>query len=247
MQRNCSQLAGFFGSNFWERIVPQSAHYQSAIRHAVIALDSIHELSERKTTILDVDKAFALEQYNFVIRDLLVPLSRNEKRDVDVCLIACILIASFEVLGSKNPINSYASPEVLARIYAGLDRECTTVRGFLDEHYEPLFYDGSLPGTTNHDTPLLFCNVEEAKNVFEYGCYLFQHFCATQHGPQSPCDPVNLPVHIKTRIDQVIAYFEALHSRYSHELEDFIQSKGSSITPQENVATAVLQLHVLDN
>lgn len=117
----------------------------------------------------------------------------------------------------------------------------------LDEQYEPLFYDDPLPRTTDNNTPVLFRNVEEAKNIFEYGCYLFQRFCATLHGPQSPCDPVDLPVDPKTRINQVITYFEALHSRFSHGLQAFIQSKGSSLTPKEIIATAVLQLHVLDN
>lgn len=75
----------------------QTAHHESAVRHAVVALGAIHELSEQKTQISDIDKAFALEQYNFAIRDLLAPLSRNEKRGVDVCLIACIIFANFEV------------------------------------------------------------------------------------------------------------------------------------------------------
>lgn len=75
----------------------QTAHHESAVRHAVVALGAIHELSEQKAQISDIDKAFALEQYNFAIRDLLAPLSRNEKRGVDVCLIACIIFANFEV------------------------------------------------------------------------------------------------------------------------------------------------------
>ncbi|KAF7858608.1 hypothetical protein EAF04_009208 [Stromatinia cepivora] len=280
MQRTCSQLAGFFGSEFWERLVLQTAHHESAVSHAVVALGSIHELSERKTPVLDGDKAFALEQYNLAIRDLLVPLSRDEKRGVDVCLIACIIFASFEnmaghratagahirsgvkllretvcdqekgvthhpILGSKSHVDSYASPGALARIYAALDRECTTVKGFLAERYEPLFVDGTLSGTTNNDTPVLFRNVEEAKNVFEYGCYLFQRSCA--RAAQPSCDPLNLPVDLETRIYQVIDYFEALHSKYSHELQAFIESNGSSFTPKEDIAVAVLQLHVLDN
>lgn len=42
--------------------------------------------------------AFALEQYNIAIRDLLVPLSQNGERGIDLCLISCILFSCFEVI-----------------------------------------------------------------------------------------------------------------------------------------------------
>jgi hypothetical protein len=97
VQRTCPQLAGFFGSDFWERFVLQAAYHESAIRHAIVAIGSIHELFEHQTPILVANTAFALEQYNLAIRDLLVPLSRSGERDVDVCLISCILFTCFEV------------------------------------------------------------------------------------------------------------------------------------------------------
>ena len=97
MLRTCPQQAGFFGSDFWERLVFQAAYHESAIRHAIVAIGSLHELLERRTVTKDVDKTFALEQYNLAIRDLLIPLSQTGERGVDVCLIACILFTCFEV------------------------------------------------------------------------------------------------------------------------------------------------------
>lgn len=105
--------------------------------------------------------------------------------------------------------------------------------------------DDTLFGTTNNSIPLSFRSVQEAKNVFEYGCYLFQRSCARAAQPQ--CDPMDLPIVLEARTYEAIDYFEALHSKYSQELQAFIESKGSSFTPKENVAVAVLQLHVLDN
>ncbi len=67
------------------------------MRHAVIAIGSMHELLERGAVIKDVDKIFALDQYNLAIRELLLPLSRGGERGVDVCLISCILFICFEV------------------------------------------------------------------------------------------------------------------------------------------------------
>lgn len=97
MQRTCPQLAGFFGSDFWGRLVLRAAYHESAVHHAVVAIGSCHEMAEHQAAIADANGAFALEQYNLAIRDLLVPLSQNGERGVDLCLISCILFACFEV------------------------------------------------------------------------------------------------------------------------------------------------------
>lgn len=95
--RTSPQLAGFFRSDFWERLVLQAAYHESTVRHAIVAIGSLHELVERQTGITDATRAFALEQYNLAIRELLLPLSQGEERGIDVCLISCILFACFEV------------------------------------------------------------------------------------------------------------------------------------------------------
>ncbi|KAH6658110.1 hypothetical protein BKA67DRAFT_673919 [Truncatella angustata] len=96
VQRTCPQLAGFFGSEFWERLVLQAAYHEPAICHAVVAIGSLHEFYEYKRVATDMTEAFALEQYNHAIRDLLIPLSNDGKQAVDVCLISCILFTCFE-------------------------------------------------------------------------------------------------------------------------------------------------------
>jgi hypothetical protein len=96
-QRTCPQLAGFFGSEFWERFVLQAAYHESAVHHAIVAIGSLHELFEHQTALPDANRAFALKQYNLAIQDLLVPLSQNGQRGVDVCLISCVLFTCFEV------------------------------------------------------------------------------------------------------------------------------------------------------
>jgi len=96
VQRTSPQLAGFFGSNFWERLVLQAAYHESAIRHAIVAIGSLHEQLYQTATAKPIN-AFALEQYNLAIRDLLVPLAKDKKRGIDVCLISCMLFTCFEV------------------------------------------------------------------------------------------------------------------------------------------------------
>jgi len=95
VRRTRGQLAGFFGSDFWEKSVLQAAYHEPAIRYAIVAIGAIHELFEHEMAV--VNKTFALEQYHLAIRELLVPLSETGRRGVDVCLISCILFTFFEV------------------------------------------------------------------------------------------------------------------------------------------------------
>ncbi|CAG8971976.1 hypothetical protein HYALB_00003314 [Hymenoscyphus albidus] len=96
VHRTRHQLAGFSGAEFWERLVLQAAHHEPAIRHGVVAIGSLHELFEHNAPIPQVNRIFALEQYNAAINKLLIPITRKEGRGVDVCLIACILFTCVE-------------------------------------------------------------------------------------------------------------------------------------------------------
>lgn len=97
MQCTCSQLAGFFGSDFWERLVLQAAHNEPAVRHAVVAIGSRHELAMYQTAKKGVEGTFALGEYNLAIKHLLNPPHSGGPRGVDVYLMMSILFACFEV------------------------------------------------------------------------------------------------------------------------------------------------------
>ena len=102
LHRTASQLSGFWDSNFWGCLILRATHHQPAIRHAVLALSSLHERFEAgDTSVMNPiwDKGeggFALKQYNQAIQQLVKPASEGQQ-PVDVCLIACMLFACFEV------------------------------------------------------------------------------------------------------------------------------------------------------
>ena len=102
--RTAPQLAGLFASEFWDCLLPLSAHHQPAIRHAVVALSALHERFENNDNSIlssnsDVAQGgFALQQYNCAIGCLIKSVKDGEDQSVDVALIACILFACFEVL-----------------------------------------------------------------------------------------------------------------------------------------------------
>ena len=106
--RTAPQLAGYFVSEFWERLIPLSTHQQPAIRHAVIALAALHErFEDSDDSILSsnhdlVHGGFALQQYNRAIGYLIKPSAVAESQALDVYLVGCILFACFEVRTTSN-------------------------------------------------------------------------------------------------------------------------------------------------
>ena len=97
--------------------MPQCTHQQPAIRHAVVALASLHERFENNDNSIlssnyDIAQGgFALQQYNRAIGCLIKPITAGEQQALDVSLVACILFACFEVryifivifMGSRTP------------------------------------------------------------------------------------------------------------------------------------------------
>ena len=100
--RTSVQMAGFFPSEIWDRLILQATHYEPAIKHAVLALGSLHERFEnedqslQKQTWSRDEGGFALEHYNLAIQSLMNP-ANSGRLNIDVCLIACMLFCSFEV------------------------------------------------------------------------------------------------------------------------------------------------------
>jgi hypothetical protein len=119
-QRTAPQLSGFFGGDFWERLL-QATHHELSIRYAIIALGSLHERFEQDNGLIVHSNIkgwtddFALKNYNQAIKYLVKPLSHNGRQAIDVCLISSILFACFEV----------ASPSYSKFLYAEiLNRQC---------------------------------------------------------------------------------------------------------------------------
>ena len=100
--RTVPQLCGFFDEDLWQRVVLQATFQEPAIRHAVFALGSLHERYEMGDLTVfasNFDKSqggLALEQYTKAINKLIRLKSPEDKRSLDVCLMASVLFACFE-------------------------------------------------------------------------------------------------------------------------------------------------------
>ena len=134
-KRTASQLSGFFDSDFWNRLVLQATHCEPPIRHAVLALGSLHEQFENgERSILSPiwernAGAFALQHYIQAIKYLINPIHEGQQA-VDVCLIACMLFASFEV--SLDHFIDHICPQQYLQNSLELRRDLRVCRHFED-------------------------------------------------------------------------------------------------------------------
>lgn len=90
------------------------------------------------------------------------------------------------------------------------------------------------------DPPWYFSNIEDAKNVFEYGRHLLASSRPADSTPA--CDAVDS----SHALQGYISYTATLLTKFSESLQVLEETRGSLPTPREEIASAVLRLHVLN-
>lgn len=101
--RTAAIFAGYCDSGFWDRVVLQVSNTEPAVRHAVIALGSLHEYLDSQNKVIEYDLKnkslnFSLRQYTKAIASLSQSLSAGTRLPVEVVLICCALFISIESL-----------------------------------------------------------------------------------------------------------------------------------------------------
>lgn len=85
-------------SRFWDRLVLQACHFEPAIKHAVLAMSSLHQLSAL-TTDSDATqhhRLYADQQHQKALTAARALTSSSQPQDMVRILIACILFIIFE-------------------------------------------------------------------------------------------------------------------------------------------------------
>lgn len=102
------QLAGYFDSAFWCRLVLQACHEEPIIQHAVTALGALYESTQgidannlKSGRVYD---QFALQQYNKAIGLLHQNLRSHSqgKGSFPIALISCLLFIAFESIQGNH-------------------------------------------------------------------------------------------------------------------------------------------------
>ncbi|GIZ48626.1 hypothetical protein CKM354_001167800 [Cercospora kikuchii] len=105
------QMAGFFDSAFWQRMVIQTSYHEPAIRHAITAIGALHECIMQRAFADDKQKAkameFALNQCNKAIACLTAEegyeQDPNRRRipSSRLALTTCVLFTCFEAMQGR--------------------------------------------------------------------------------------------------------------------------------------------------
>jgi len=124
VRHSAPQLAGYFDSPFWQRMLLQSGRHSPAVKHAIAAIGTLHEkllmgaddqdaTSQRKTR-------FALEQCNQSIKHLTKPVDGADSPDLRLMLTTCVLFTCFEAMQGhcEQAIAHARQGYVLLRQYA---------------------------------------------------------------------------------------------------------------------------------
>lgn len=131
VRHSAPQLAGYFDSPFWQRMLLQSGRHSPAVKHAIAAIGTLHEklligadeedaTSQRKTR-------FALEQCNQSIQHLTKPVDGGKPPDLRLMLTTCVLFTCFEAMQGhcEQAISHAKQGYALLKQYA-TDPECDT-------------------------------------------------------------------------------------------------------------------------
>ncbi len=97
-QRTVASTNAIVSCRFWDRVVLQSSHSEPAIKHAVLALSSLHQLSslppDHETSAQH--RQYAEKQHNKALEAARALIASSRPEDVDRVLIACIIFIIFE-------------------------------------------------------------------------------------------------------------------------------------------------------
>ena len=107
-ERTRLELQGAFACELWSESLLRLAYFEPAIRHAVVALSSFHELFHQQRQTSDQvrpvshDTSFALTQYNLAIKAITSPRPDLDRPSATVALVSCIVFFSIEVAVPDN-------------------------------------------------------------------------------------------------------------------------------------------------
>lgn len=98
LERTAVELSRPFASEIWSRYVLQTAQTEPVVRHAVIALASLHEDSQAVGPAIFPDGDYARLHYAKAVQQFLNhPVVDNSQR-VTLALILCVLFTTFDCL-----------------------------------------------------------------------------------------------------------------------------------------------------
>ena len=247
-------FAGYFSVPFWDSVILNIAQTEPAVKHALVALGSLHESYYRNEAREDCLQGtcyiLALQQYNRAITSLTSNLPNyGSNRDLLV-LSMCMLFLCFEVLQgnpegavihlesglgilqkSVNPTSSLPMNkdlEALWRLFARCDLQACSYVGAR----KPLLHYG--PGIRS-----FFGSITEARHTLDQilgAEYYFLRTFAIDYRYR-PIEEIPSSIYLQ-RQDLL-----ALLTEWRQKLDILLSNRTSTMTSRELCAAIVLQIH----
>jgi hypothetical protein len=208
--RTAVDLIACFDSELWSCYVLQLAQTEPAIRHAVIAIGSLHEHFETSAADHKEGSKFALQQYSTAIQQVLGSFKSSLDYPTEIALVLCGLFASFESLEGhyKSALTHIASGiKVLAeqranRSWSGRPDKLTRLLENLFSRFGCQVLEiadiSVLPGQSLEQNrvmelplPLAFSDLEEAQDLFNSYLHGLLYFLDNAEKTTAHCSSVS--------------------------------------------------------
>lgn len=178
--RTAKVLSGAIDASFWGGVVLKMSTSEPAVRHAILAISSLHEAVEaRSKTSREIDTRFAFREYGNAISSLRNWGQRDEPSHVP--LLVCVLFICVEFLIDRDTaaqMHICQGRQILSTLSDGRSPSMEMIKHVLVPIYARLslssFLFGSRPAPIPAhlrswtDMPVMFSSIEEAR----YALYL---------------------------------------------------------------------------
>lgn len=253
VERTAPELSGYFDYEFYKRLLLQISRDEPAVRHALVALGSLHEGIKAQEEDGGALRSSSLKEYNMAIGNL----SRNStkgKQSISVTLICCLLFIWLETLQGnhvvrmqqltsglnilrewqrnvRNDPSSFSDPEVrfirqqLVPIYTRLDLQGVT---FESGRQPQLELQTRLENPRSRGIPAAFTSVEEARDWLDIILY-WLHKSVSSEKPPGP-----LPAPLDGQL-----YLE----QWRMALDEFFHTQRANVTEAQGRACTILRIY----
>ena len=219
-QYSAHEIPGCFSSNLWERIILQMTHQEPSVRHAVVAVGSLHQryrgMAWTSSGRMQWSQEFPVLQYIKALHYLRQRLSRaHDPLAAPVALIACLLFMCLEML-QGNRMGAVGHLRTGLQILAGIPSLFADHHDQLPHRY--LYLQSTFSTSLLHQIAAHFASLDlEATGFGERSPVLHLAAQGVEMG-----DRIALPSSFSS-VDEARSYLEILSNRLLHLRGELLQ------------------------
>ncbi|TVY42072.1 hypothetical protein LSUB1_G001848 [Lachnellula subtilissima] len=252
-QNTTPQLSGFLDGDFWERLLLQAALHNPSIRHAILALGSLHARFQQDNGLMMQIQTngwtddFASKNYSQAIKLLVEPLSQDGQQAIDVWLICSILFACLETMQC-----SYGS--AITHIQSGMKILCEVkyneetrrhehdVLGASESPYvsiervQEMFVHLDHQVTQERQIPAIFSSLSKTRES------LVSQWHVASYSTNNRWDPTNEKLPVVPQVGLWQKKSISILARWSSAYDAYLDIRGDNLTHQKRKGAAALRI-----